>query len=181
MLNTENGIVRRSRKITTIVVLCALAPLYVFLGVLGYWWLLDDATVMEVTGVSRIFNGHTRKETNTFAPGDTMIVVWESERFRDCATHYDRTLHDTAIRLLRPQFIQSAPLGKTIAPVSVRIPLGLPPGDYTYEVDVSFACNPLQRFWPLKFKFPEVAIKIAMDADYIMKQKEMFLRREGVR
>lgn len=40
--------------------------------------------------------------------------------------------------------------------VTFKLPLGLPLGISKYRVHASYACNPLQRWWPIRVTTPEI-------------------------
>ena len=179
MNNADPAAVRHSRKIAVIVVLISLAPLYAFLGLLGYWWLLDNDPVMVVTGHLPIYNSWTQEETDTYRPGDNVVVTWKYVRLRDCATHYDRTLENTSTTLLNNKFRRTAKVGPGFAPSIVHIPLGLAPGNYRYQVTATFVCNVFQRYWPLRYEFPPIPLKIVIDESYLLQQHRLFEQQEA--
>lgn len=44
--------------------------------------------------------------------------------------------------------------------VTFKLPLGLPRGSAKYRVHATYACNPLQRFWPIHVTTPEIAFTL---------------------
>lgn len=176
MLNLEKvteHATNHSRKVTLLVFLVFLAPVYVVGVVFWYWLEFDDGPIYENIGEPATFK-KDNTPAYTFSPGETMVVKWTYKRHRTCHTHYARSLRNSVTHLLRDRTREHPPVGERTIPAYVRIPAGIAPGHYEYHVVMSSSCNPVQRFWPVVYKLPPVPFEVKIDEAFLLKQHRMY-------
>ena len=156
--------------------------LVAFLGAFVFivlYQLRDNDPVLEVLSAPVTYKNE--RLSSTFAPGETMTVAWHYKRYRDCPTHYHRTVENSIIHFLRSGFLVTAPLGEHTTMGDIIIPHGLPPGEYEYRLKTTFVCNEMQRFRPLHYNFPPVPFTVKMDKEYLLRQHKMYEQQQSLK
>lgn len=113
-------------------------------GVLGLW--VQDTSPplasLQVAPVQKIV-----------APGETLKIRYEVERYRSCASRIDRILLDSErIRFTLEDLDYAAapgPLGRDTFVTDVPIPRAFSQGPAIYRVISRYECNLLHRLWPI--------------------------------
>lgn len=97
------------------------------------------------------------------SPGDTLRVQYQVFRYRDCRMHVTRLIFDSerTMHVIAELDLPSGlPLGNDFLTTPVPVPLTATKGPAKYRIIVSYACNPLQRLWPLVAPPREVSFEI---------------------
>lgn len=86
-------------------------------------------------------------------PGQTMRLQLDIDRRRSCASNTDRWIIDALnTRFILPSHaLQGAPgpLGRSTVVLPVEVPENAHMGPARYESQVTFACNPIHKMFPI--------------------------------
>jgi hypothetical protein len=128
---------------------------------LGVWTIdRDSPTVIERVNVL----------TPQVTPGGKLRVEYHVRRLRDCATHVDRVLFDSArvrgdlmdVDSLKPL----GPMGEDTYVVEVPIPTTFSSGPALYRILVSYRCNLVHRwFWPIVTPAQDIMFNVSSPYD----------------
>lgn len=106
---------------------------------------------------------HEITTNSPVAPGDDLIVTYDLTRVQSCKTTIQKYILDSAsVQHIYAPYTREAfgpPIRETKSSVT-RVPTSATPGDAVYRVVFTFACTPLQRFFPLTLIAPDVQIAI---------------------
>jgi len=141
------------------------ATLFVAWGFMGtsiYWAFFDKATPIYYT---KMITPPTIETT----VGSTVDIKYDVIRTRACHLSFTRYLEDErdSASEITPIFVieqgEREVLGDQVGdPVDVNIPLvitpNIKPSTYVFYTRLSFACNPMQRFFPLVIDSPKTRI-----------------------
>lgn len=139
------------------------------IGRLFYGWqdvsLLQGLVLLVIGGVSAIVGLWVQDTSppiapmsvtpvqSIVAPGETLRIRYDVERYRSCASRIDRILLDSdKIRFTLEDLDYAAapgPLGRDTFITDVPIPRGFSQGPAVYRVITRYECNLLHRVWPI--------------------------------
>lgn len=103
---------------------------------------------------------------NKAAGNDQMIVRWKIDYVRPCDGLVKREIFDPISQTIvaaydpQPSYSNSLPLGPGYLNKTFLLPRSTLPGRYGYRARLEYWCNPLQRFWPIRYNTPELYFEV---------------------
>lgn len=142
---------------------------WILLFTIGYWSLFDKA-LPSLNNLEEI----SRTEV---VPGDTVKIRYSVNRYRACHATYMRVLDGQSPQ--SPTFvidrgereITEAEVGKQVdVNVKFVIPYDILPGYYEMYTRINYACNPMQRFFPIVVDTPKAILHVLSRQEVIEKE-----------